>query len=140
MKTIYSALIACGLILLFSCQRQTAPLKEDQKKQIGDTARQVVQQVLDLSNQLDFKSALDFYSNDADARFVENGSVFPSLDAMRTAYEELGPAIELLENRVDKWDIVVLSNDAVLITTPFILKLRLRDYPSTTDNMYGLGS
>ena len=126
MKTIYSVLAACGLSLLISCQKQTTSLTEDQKKQLADSAQQVVQQVLELSSKLDFKSALNFYSADTNARFIENGSIFPSLDAMRTAYERLEPAIELLENKVDKWDILVLSKDAVSITTPIHFKIKAK--------------
>jgi len=126
MKTIFSALIVCGLTLLISCQQQTTSLTENQKSQIADSARQVVQQVLDLCNKLHFNSASNFYSTDANARFIENGSIFPSLEAMRTAYEQLGPAIELLENNVDKWDIVILSQDAVSITTPIHFKIKAK--------------
>lgn len=126
MKTIYGAFIACGMTMLISCQTQITSLTDDDKKQIADSAQQVVQQVLDLSNQLNFKSALDFYSTDPDARFVENGSIFPSLEAMRTAYDQFGPIIEFLENKVDKWDIVVLSTDVVSITAPIHFKIKAK--------------
>jgi ketosteroid isomerase-like protein len=123
MKTIY-VLIASGLILLISCQKQRNSLTDDQKRQIADSARQVAQQVVDLSNKLDFNGVLELYSNDPEARYSENGSTFPSLDAMRESYIQLKPILELVDIKADRWDIVVLSKDVVAITLPTHFKIK----------------
>lgn len=125
MKTICSLFIV-GSVLLISCQQKPAPFTEEQKSQVADSAKQVVQQIIDHANKLEFKSALDLYSNDPDARFIENGTLFPSLDAMRKAYDEMGPLLELLENKPDRWDVLVLSKDAVLITIPFRFRMKAK--------------
>lgn len=129
MKIIYSLFIMCGLVLLTSCQQQNPALTEEQKTRITDSARQVVEKVLRLSNRLDFQSALDHYSGDPDARYIENGSVFPSLKVMRSAYEQFGSIIETLENRVDRWDSMVLSEDAVLFVLPFHFTIKAKGLP-----------
>lgn len=126
MKTFSALLIPCSMLLLLACQKQEAPLTDEQKNQIADSARQVVQKVLDFSNNLDFNSALQAYSSDPDARYVENGTVFASLDAMRTAYEQMAPTLEVIENKVDSWDMIVLSKEAVLMTVPIHFKIKAK--------------
>jgi hypothetical protein len=114
-----------GIILLvLSCQPQQATLTESQKSEIANTAKAVVQNVIDNSNRLDFKAALQNYSGDPDTRYIENGMIFPSLTALEEAYNEFGPTLELLENRIDSWDIIVLAADAVSITLPIQLRIK----------------
>jgi ketosteroid isomerase-like protein len=125
MKTICSLFIVSSALLI-SCQQKPSPFTEEQKNQVADSARQVVQQIIDNSNKLDFKAALDLYSNDPDARFIENGTLFASLDVMRKTYSEMGPMLELLENKADQWDVLVLSKDAVLVTIPFHFRMKAK--------------
>ncbi|MBS1681124.1 MAG: nuclear transport factor 2 family protein [Bacteroidetes bacterium] len=129
MKIIYSVLTACGLsiMLLSSCQKQSSSLTEEHRRLIADSAIQIAKQVIDFSNNLDFKSASDFYSADADARYIENGVLFPSLDAMLAAYAELAPTLDVLENKPDKFDALVLSKDAVSITAPIHIKIKAKE-------------
>lgn len=84
-----------GLILVifavfgFSCQPQPATLTEAQKAAIADSAKTVVQLMLTNANKLDFVAYFDHYSADPDARYIENGSVRPSLDTVKKAYADM---------------------------------------------------
>jgi len=128
MKTVSQLLVAAGLIILMSCQQKSTPLSDAQRTQIADSTRQVVQRIVNYANKLDFTSALSFYSTDADARFVENGTILP-LAALREQYEELAQNLDLLENKIDDWNIVVLSADAVSITLPVHFKIKAKGLP-----------
>lgn len=128
-KTNSMLLILFGLASLFACQQQSNTLTDKQKNEIADQAKSVVQKVLESSNQLDFNTALQFYSNDSDTRYIENGSIFSSLDEMKKAYDEFGPALDLLENTVERWDIIVLSDNTVAITTPISFKIKVKELP-----------
>jgi hypothetical protein len=105
-------------LLAFSCQPQQKSLTEAQKEAIADSARAVVQSMLDHADKLDFKGYFDSYATDVTVRCVENGSLHPSLDFMKKAYAELQPAFESLHNTPDLWAITVLSSDVVVITMP----------------------
>lgn len=119
------------LLLLLSCQTQKpAPgLSEADKTAIADSAKAVVQKIVDLSNQRDFKNVFLLYSPDADAHFIENGRLFPSLDDMKKEYDEFGPMLESLENKVDRWDVTVLAADAVLINLPLHFSIKAKGRP-----------
>jgi hypothetical protein len=117
MKTI-CPLIIVGSVLLISCQQKPAPFTEEQKNKVADSARQVVQYIIDNANKLDFNTALNVYSTDPDAAFIENGTLYTN-DALHKVYAEMGPTLELLEQRPDRWDILVLAKDAVIVTIPF---------------------
>jgi hypothetical protein len=127
MKTVYSMFIAGSILLLVSCQKPSTALTEDQKKQIADSAIQVIKQVLDLSNHLDFTSVLNYYSSDADARYIENGYLYPSLDVLKTAYTELVPSLDYIKNTADTYHTLVLSNDAVAVTVPIHFKIKAKE-------------
>lgn len=126
MKTILSALFLFGLtFFIMSCKQQTT-LTEIDKGQIADSAKFVVKQIFDLSNKLEFNAALKLYCQDNDAHYSENGTVYPSFEALRTKYEQAGPTVELLENKIDKWNILVLAKDAVVMTLPVHFKIKIK--------------
>ena len=74
------------LLLAFivcSCQPRPEALTGVQKAAIADSAKAVFEAVLTNSDKLDFATAFQSFSGDPDARFVENGMLYPSLDAMK---------------------------------------------------------
>lgn len=130
MKKFSTILFILGLTFFFlSCQQQPTDLTESKKTAIEDSARVVVKKVFELSNKLDYKTALRFYSGDPDARYIDNGAIYPSLQAMKDAYAQVGPTMELVENNVKSWDAVVLGNDAVAFTLPIRLRLKAKGRP-----------
>src|SRR5690348_17161110 len=70
-----AALAACG---------GAKPLTETQRAAIADSVNAVVQGILADVNQRSSASFKD-YSADPDARFVENGVLYPSLEALRSS-------------------------------------------------------
>lgn len=134
-KTILSLAFA---FLACSCQ-PASTFTEAQKTAIADSARVVVQKVFDYSNKLDYKTALQFYSADADTRYIDNGSIYPSLAAMKDAYDQVGPTMELVENKVSSWDAVVLAEDAVAFTLPIRLRLKAKGLPEYEGNFVWSG-
>ena len=114
---------------LMSCQAPPAGLTQSEKDAAATSAKAVVDALFQKWNQLDFAGSLTFYSADPDARFIENGAAFPSLDAMKQQYAELGPTLERLENTVDSQTAVVLAEDAVAVTTPVHFRIKAKGRP-----------
>lgn len=131
MKTFLPILFAFELtFFITSCKQQDHELTESQKTEIADSARIVVKKVFDLANNLDYKAGLQFYSGDPDTRYIDNGSIFPSLEAMKEAYNQVGPSMELVENKVSSWDAIVLAKDAVAFTLPIRLRVKAKGLPA----------
>ena len=131
MKLFTYTILTIGLAFLCSaCHKEGKQLTELEKKTIIDSAKTVVKKVFDLSNRLEYKKALLYYSGDNDTRYIDNGSIYPSFDAMKKEYELVGPSMELVENKIQKWDAVFLGNEAVSFTLPIRLKLKVKGLPS----------
>jgi len=128
-KSLLSLLFAGLAIFAFSCQPRSSALTDSQKAAIADSTKSLLRAVLTNSDKLDFAAALQFYSGDADARFIENGALFPSLDAMKKAYADFAPILESLKNNVDSWDIMVLGADAVSFTAPIHFSFKAKGRP-----------
>ena len=114
------------LVTMCGCQTQPGGLTPAQKAAVADAAKTVVQTIFQKSNQLDFAGALALYSADSDARYMENGVLFPSLEAVRKEYAELGPTLELVENKIDSEDVLVLADDAAAVTVPVHLRIKAK--------------
>jgi hypothetical protein len=112
-----------------SCQNQPSSSEKSNNAASVDSAKAVAQKIIDYSNKLDFATAFQYYSADSDARYIENGAAYPSLAAMKDAYNQLVPALDLLENTVKSWDVVVLNSDAVLFTLPIHAKIKAKNRP-----------
>ena len=125
--SLLSLLFLVLAIFAFSCQPAT--LTDAQKSAIADSTKSVLRAVLTNADKLDFSAALQFNSGDADARFIENGVLFPSLDALKKAYADIGPIVESLKNNVDAWDIIVLGPDAVSFTVPSHFSIKTKGRP-----------
>ncbi len=119
--------ISLFLLLLFitSCQKQEKDLTATEKQEIIASAKVTVQKVFECSNRLEFIKGLDYYSNDADAYYTNNGTV-SSLKELKESYGQIGPAVETLHNTIDTWNATVLSNDVVAFTLPIHLQLKLK--------------
>jgi len=133
MKTSFISLAAIAFALLgFSCQDQPATFTEVQKAAIADSARAVVQAMLANANKLDFVAYFNDHSADPNARYIENGLLYPSLDAMKKLYADLNPLFESLQNTPDAWDMTVLGSDVVAITMPLHFRLKPKGLPEFT--------
>ena len=119
------ALAHCFLAI--SCQSKTKSEPTIDKTAVADSAKAVVQRVLDNASKLDFEAAFSNYSADADARFTENGISYYSLAAMKDAYHELIPSFEINQNNIKSWDIMVVDNEAAMVTIPIHAKLKVKD-------------
>ena len=80
------------------------------------------------ADKLDFVAYFNHYSTDRDGRYIENGSMYPSLDAMKKNYAD-NLFLESLKNTPDAWDITVLGSDAVVITMPFHFSFKPKGLP-----------
>lgn len=126
--TLISTLFAV-IIFTQSCQQQSIELTASEKSVIVDSAKAVLTKVFDYSNKLNYNAALKFYSADSDTRYVDNGTIYSSLEAMKVAYDQVGPTMELVENTIKSWDAVVLANNAVAFTLPINLRLKAKGRP-----------
>ena len=130
MKTSFLSLVFLAVaVLAFSCQPQSSTLTDSQKAAIADSTKALLRSMLASSDKLDFQTALQLYSAEADARYVENGVIFRSLDAMKKAYAEFAPILESLQNNVDAWDVMVLGADVVSFTLPIHFSIKAKGRP-----------
>lgn len=136
MKLQTNTLLGFGLtLLIMSCQNQSnSSVKSNNDgavdtTQVLDSAKAVAQKIFDYSNKLDFQSAIAYYSSDSDARFVENGTIYPSLAVLKDAYVQIGPTLDLLENTIKSWDMLLLNTNAVLFNLPVHAKIKAKGRP-----------
>lgn len=129
MKTAYLTLVVCGFMLMVSCEKSSTTLTEEQKNQIADSVKSIIQQNVALWNALDFKTSIsNYFSSDPDAHYIENGHLY-SYKEIDASYTELASALDLVENKIDNFDIIVLSKDAAFITAPIHLKMKAKGLP-----------
>ena len=118
-----------ALLLAFmvnSCQSKTESAASVDKTVVADSAKAIAKRVIDNSNKLDFEAAFSNYSSDADARFTENGNTYASLDAMKAAYKDLMVSLEIVQNEVKSWDVMVIDAEAAMVTLPIHGKLKVK--------------
>ena len=129
MKSLSTTLFILGFALItLSCKNKLSDLNAAEKTLIVDSATSVVKKVFEYSNKLEYKTALQFYSENAEARFVDNGTILTLAD-LKAAYDQVGPTMELVENTVERWDAVILGPEAVAFTLPIQLRLKPKDRP-----------
>jgi len=128
-SSLISIAIFVMALLAASCQPQPTAFTEAQKAAIADSAKAVVQLMLTHADKLDFVAYFNDYSPDPDARYIENGLLYPSLDAMKKAYADFKPLFESLKNKPEAWDMIVLSSDAVVITMPSHFNFKPKGLP-----------
>jgi hypothetical protein len=120
-------LLGSVALILAACQPSSP--NAAQLTAVADSARAVARRIIDNSNKLDFAAAFQDYSADADARYVENGMLYPSLEALKKAYAELTPGLELVANSVDSWDVQILGAEAASVTLPIHLRIKGKGRP-----------
>ena len=126
-------LLALG-IFVQSCQHSENQLTETQKQDITNAASAVVNKVFEYSNNLDFESGLDHYSDATDSYFIIDGEIL-SLSDLKEAYKAVEPSVEDLHNTIESWNIQVLSPDVVTFTLPVKLMLKLKGVPEYTGQL-----
>jgi len=130
MKLQKNALLGFGLILfIMSCQNQTKSSEKSTNTLAADSAKFVAQKIWEYTNKLDFKTVFQYYSNDSDTRYIENGYLFPSLSALKESYIQITPNLEYYEISAKSWDMIELNNDAVLVNIPSHAKIKAKDRP-----------
>ena len=134
MKSLIRMLLISLLIVYTGCQETQHSLTEDQVNKITTEATEVVQKVFDYSNNMDFESGLNHYSETADSYFITDG-IMHNLDELKKAYKAIGPSVEDLENTIESWNVNVLSEDVVTFTLPVQLRLKLKEIPEYTGNL-----
>jgi len=115
-------------LLSQSCRRPGNQLSEAQKQEITNSATEVVKKVFDYSNNLDFETGLNHYSETSNSYFITDG-ITHSLADLRKSYKDIGPVVEELHNTIESWNVKVLSTDVVTFTLPVKLKLKLKGIP-----------
>lgn len=129
MKKTLTIAILLGLgNFIISCQNQDVALTESQKKEIIDAAKVTVQKVFEHSNNLEFKKGLNYYLGGSNSFYVSDGTIL-SLEELKTSYDQIGPAVEILNNSIASWNATVLSSELVAFTLPVRLKFKLRGIP-----------
>ncbi|MFH6770291.1 nuclear transport factor 2 family protein [Gaetbulibacter aquiaggeris] len=127
-------LLSTICLLNFSCHKQETELTEVQAQQIAKSAIDIVKKVFEYSNNMDFESGLNHYSESSNSYFITDG-IMHSLSDLKKAYKDIGPAVEDLHNTIERWNVHVLSQDIVTFTLPVKLKLKLKGIPEYTGQL-----
>jgi hypothetical protein len=122
-------LFVVAVATLGACQTQAPALSEAAKSALADTAKAVVQGAMQSADRLDFDAYFRNFADDADAKYAEAGSLYPSLSEMRKGYAGLVPNFESLAQGMDGWTPIVLAPDAVAFTTPFHFTFKMKGRP-----------
>ena len=104
-------------------------ISEMTKSVVTEAAKEVMQKIILYAEKLDYTSVFQYYSNDPEARHVVNGFLYPSVDAMKNDYDKMVPGIEYTQHSVKSWDVIVLSDDAALMTVPVQMKIKTKSSP-----------
>ncbi|MEL6561586.1 MAG: hypothetical protein AAFQ94_25585 [Bacteroidota bacterium] len=123
-----SILILLIGVLLFSQSCKKENLTDVEKESIIDSAKITVQKVFESSNNLQFVDGLNYYSEDSDAYYTNNGTILTLAD-LKESYRQIGPSVEILKNSIDNWNTTFISENTVAFTLPIHLKLKLVGIP-----------
>jgi uncharacterized membrane protein YvbJ len=138
MKSVYSIIILSGIMILFSCQKQSNSLTDEESKLIIDSTTQIIQELIDADNKnFKFDSSTialmkRYYSADPDIRHIGHGLLMTSLNAMidsMLSYSSFRETVEYFEEKPESIDVVVLSSNAVSITVPCQWKMKVIGLP-----------
>lgn len=122
-------IILCTICLLnHSCQSPENQITEVQKQEIINSATEVVRKVFEYSNNMDFETGLNHYSETSNSYFITDG-IMHSLADLKENYKNIGPYVEDLHNKIESWNVKVLSPEIVTFTLPVKLKLKLKGTP-----------
>ena len=122
-------IILCTICLLNqSCHGPENQLTEVQTLEIINSATEVVKKVFEYSNNMDFETGLNHYSETSNSYFISDG-IMQSLADLKENYKNIGPEVEELHNTIESWNVKVLSPDVVTFTLPVKLKLKLKRTP-----------
>ena len=127
-------------ILIFnqSCQKENNNLTNLEKKAIIDSAKITVQKVFESSNNLDFVGGLNYYSDEPDAFYTNNGTIL-TLENLKKSYNQIGSSVEVLENKINSWNSIVLSKNTVAFTLPISIKIKLVGIPEYNGHLVWSG-
>ena len=128
-------IILCTICLLNqSCRRPQNQLTEEQTQEIINSATDVVQKVFEYSNNGDFETGLNHYSETSGSYFITDG-IIHSLADLKKTYRDIGPSVEELQNTIEDWNVKVLSPEVVTFTLPVKLRLKLKGIPEFTGQL-----
>ncbi len=134
MRRFFLILSGALCLLNFSCQQQETELTQEEIQQITESTTAIVKKVFEYSNNMDFESGLNHYSESSDSYYITDG-IMHSLSDLKKSYKEIGPAVEELHNTIESWNVQVLSPDIVTFTLPVKLKLKLKGIPEYTGQL-----
>tara|TARA_R110002033_G_scaffold18008_4_gene48337 strand:+ start:433 stop:960 length:528 start_codon:yes stop_codon:yes gene_type:complete len=116
------------IIFTQSCQKEKNNLTNLEKKAIIDSAKGTVEKVFESSNNLRFIEGLNYYSDEPDAYYTNNGIILTLTD-LKKSYSQIGSSVEVLKNSIDSWNSTVLSKNTVAFTLPIHIKIKLVGIP-----------
>jgi len=129
MKKNIALLFLLGIELVIqSCQQKTNHLTAIPEEAIVNEAKEVVKKVFDASNNHDFVGGLQYYIETSEGFYTNNGNIL-SFNELKTSYEQIAPYVEVLENKIDRWNATILSENTVAFTLSIHLKIKLKDKP-----------
>ena len=115
-------------LFIQSCSSTDNEITKVEKQEIIKSATEVIKRVFEYSNNMDFESGLNYYSDSSNAYFVTDGTMY-SLAELKKIYKNIGPSVEILQNTIQSWNVDVLSRNVVTCALPVKLKLKFKGLP-----------
>jgi|GEM_PF-2512554 len=117
-----------ALFLTQSCQNRERRITNLEKKAIIDSAKVTVEKVFQSSNNLQFIEGLNYYSEEPDGYYTNNGTILTLTD-LKKSYCQIGSSVEILKNTIISWNAKFLSKNTVAFTLPIHIKIKLVGIP-----------
>lgn len=116
MRTVASTL---GLLAAFGAGcTGAAPLTQDQRVAIADTAASVVQKVFVAVNQMDSKALLDLYI--PEPVIADNGVIYSTRDSYRAALDSGWAVIQGINSHTTSVRTLVAAPDVAVVMAPYV--------------------
>lgn len=118
------SLAALALAASWACAAPSATLTDAHRAAIADSARTIVDSLLAGANRGDVSAAFAAYSPSPDARYVENGMTYGSLDSVKVTYARMLAGLDSMALTANGFHADVLDADAVVTTVPFHFRMK----------------
>jgi ketosteroid isomerase-like protein len=115
-----------GLLALataMACQPAPVTMSDAQKAALADSVKAFAMGMVDKMNKGDMKGAMASYSQDAGARYTNNGMMMDAA-GMAKMNQDMAPMMAGMQIKPDKADVIILGPDAAVINSPYSMTMK----------------
>jgi ketosteroid isomerase-like protein len=106
-----------------ACQPAPATMSDAQKAAMADSVKAFAMGMVDKINKGDMKGSMASYSQDANARYTQNG-VMLNAAGMQKMNQEMAGMMQGMQIKPEKTDVIMLGPDAAVINSPYSITMK----------------